>query len=53
MASKTGQINMVGTTNAVLVRNDLRPQIVYLLTQALMEVHGDAGLFKSVGEFPA
>ena len=47
------EINMVGTTNAVLVRNDLHPQIVYLLTQALMEVHGDAGLFKSVGEFPA
>ena len=47
------EINMVGTTNAVLVRNDLHPQIVYLLTQALMEVHGDAGLFKSFGEFPA
>jgi len=45
-------INLIGTTNAVLVRNDLHPQIVYLLTQALMEVHGDAGLFKSVGEFP-
>lgn len=47
------EINLVGTTNAVLVRSDLHPQIVYLLTQALMEVHGDAGLFKSVGEFPA
>ena len=46
------EINLIGTTNAVLVRNDLHPQIVYLLTQALMEVHGDAGLFKSVGEFP-
>jgi TRAP transporter TAXI family solute receptor len=46
-------INLIGTTNAVLVRNDLHPQIVYLLTQALMEVHGDAGPFKSAGEFPA
>jgi TRAP-type uncharacterized transport system substrate-binding protein len=45
--------NLIGTTNAVLVRNDLHPQIVYLLTQALMEVHGDAGLLKSVSEFPA
>ena len=35
------------------MRNDLHPQIVYLLTQALMEVHGDAGPFKSAGEFPA
>src|SRR6516165_7329545 len=46
-------INLIGTTNAVLVRNDLHPQIVYLLTQALMEVHGDAGPFKSADEFPA
>src|SRR6516162_186937 len=47
------EINLIGTTNAVLVRNDLHPQIAYLLTQASMEVHGDAGLFKSAGEFPA
>ena len=46
-------INLIGTTNAVLVRNNLHLQIVYLLTQAMMEVHGDAGLFKSAGEFPA
>ena len=46
------EINLIGTTNAVLVRNDLHPQIVYLLTQALMEVHGDAGPFKSAGDFP-
>jgi hypothetical protein len=46
-------VNLIGTTNAVLVRKDLHPQIAYLLTQALMEVHGDAGLLKSVSEFPA
>jgi hypothetical protein len=46
-------INLIGTTNAVLVRNNLHLQIVYLLTQALMEAHGDAGLFKSAVEFPA
>jgi TRAP transporter TAXI family solute receptor len=45
-------VNMIGTTNAVLVRKDLHPQIVYLLAQALLEVHGDAGLFKKAGEFP-
>ena len=49
----SADINLIGTTNAVLVRNDLHPQIVYLLTQALMEVHGDAGPFKSAGDFPA
>lgn len=46
------EVNMIGTTNAVLVRQDLHPQIVYLLAQAILEVHGDAGLFKRAGEFP-
>jgi TRAP transporter TAXI family solute receptor len=45
-------VNLIGTTNAVLVRNDLHPQIVYLLAQALMEVHSEAGLFERAGEFP-
>jgi len=45
-------VNLIGTTNAVLVRNDLHPQIVYLLAQALMEVHSGAGLFERAGEFP-
>jgi TRAP transporter TAXI family solute receptor len=45
-------VNLIGTTNAILVRKDLHPQIVYLLAQALMEVHGNAGLFEQAGEFP-
>jgi TRAP-type uncharacterized transport system substrate-binding protein len=45
-------VNLIGTTNAVLVRDDLHPQIVYLLTQALLQVHADADLFKTAGEFP-
>ncbi len=45
-------VNLIGTTNAILVRNDLHPQIVYLLAQALMQVHDNAGLFKTAGEFP-
>ena len=45
-------VNLLGATNAVLVRKDLHPQIVALLAQALMEVHGEAGLFQRAGEFP-
>lgn len=45
-------VNLLGATNAVLVRKDLHPQIISLLAQALMEVHGEAGLFQRAGEFP-
>jgi len=45
-------VNLLGATNAVLVRKDLHPQIVSLLAQALMAVHGEAGLFQRAGEFP-
>jgi TRAP transporter TAXI family solute receptor len=45
-------VNLLGATNAVLVRKDLNPQIVSLLAQALVEVHGEAGLFQRAGEFP-
>jgi TRAP-type uncharacterized transport system substrate-binding protein len=45
-------LNLIGTTNAVLVRDDLHPQIVYLLTQALMQIHNDASLLRTAGEFP-
>jgi TRAP-type uncharacterized transport system substrate-binding protein len=45
-------VNLLGTTNAVLVRKDLHPQIVSLLAQALLQVHGEAGLFQRAGEFP-
>jgi len=46
-------VSLIGTTNTVLVRNDLHPQIIILLARALMEVHGGAGLFERGGEFPA
>jgi hypothetical protein len=48
----SADVNLIGTTNAILVRKGLHPQIVYLLTQALVEVHGGAGLFQRAGEFP-
>ena len=45
-------VTVFATTNAVLVRKDLHPQLVYLLAQALSEVHGGAGFFQHVGQFP-
>jgi TRAP-type uncharacterized transport system substrate-binding protein len=45
-------VNLIGTTNAVVVRDDLNPETINLLAKALMEVHGEAGIFQRAGEFP-
>jgi TRAP-type uncharacterized transport system substrate-binding protein len=44
--------DLIGTTNAVLVREDLHPEIIDLLAKTLVEVHGGAGIFQNAGEFP-
>ena len=45
-------INLIATTNVVVVRKDLHPETIYLLAQALQAVHSGAGLFQRAGEFP-
>jgi TRAP-type uncharacterized transport system substrate-binding protein len=45
-------VNLIASTDAVVVRKDLHPEIIYLLAQAMKEVHGEAGIFQSAGEFP-
>jgi TRAP-type uncharacterized transport system substrate-binding protein len=45
-------VNIIATTTSVLVRQDLHPQIIYLLGQALQEVHSGFGPFHTVGTFP-
>jgi TRAP-type uncharacterized transport system substrate-binding protein len=45
-------VNLIGTTNAVVVREDLHPEIIDLLAKTLVEVHGGAGIFQRPGEFP-
>ncbi len=45
-------VNLVGTTNAVVVHSNLHPEIIDLLAKALVEVHGGAGIFQRTGEFP-
>ena len=46
-------INLVSTTNVVLVRKDIHPAIVDLLSQAILEAHGGPGLFQKSGDFPS
>ena len=43
---------LIGTTNVVLVRKELHPAIIDLLTQAIVEVHSAPGVFQRVNEFP-
>jgi TRAP-type uncharacterized transport system substrate-binding protein len=45
-------VNLIGTTNAVVVREDLHPEIIDLLAKTLVEVHGGAGIFQRAGQFP-
>jgi TRAP-type uncharacterized transport system substrate-binding protein len=45
-------INLVATTNVVLVRKEIHPAIIDLLTQAILEAHSSPGLFQKVGDFP-
>jgi TRAP-type uncharacterized transport system substrate-binding protein len=45
-------VNLIGTTNAVLVREDLHPEIIDLLAKTLVEVHSGVGIFQRAGEFP-
>ena len=45
-------VTLLGTTSRVLIRNDLHPAIVQLLSQTMKEEHGGQGLFQRSGEFP-
>jgi uncharacterized protein len=49
--------HMVSTTAALVVRDDLHPALVNVLTQAVIETHGGVvqgpmAMFQKVGEFP-
>ena len=45
-------VTLIGPQAAIVVRNDLHPAIVALLSEAAQEVHGKVGLFNKAGEFP-
>ena len=46
-------VNLIATTNVVVVRKDLHPELIYLLAQTLQEEHSGAGIFQRAGEFPS
>jgi hypothetical protein len=45
-------VNIIATSSSILIQEDLHPQIIYLLAQALEEVHGGFGPFHNIGTFP-
>jgi len=45
-------VQMLATTNRVLIRDDLHPAIVGLLLETMAAVHGGSGVFQKAGEFP-
>lgn len=46
-------IHLLASTATLVAKSDLHPAIVSLLLQATQEIHGGAGLFQHIGEFPA
>ena len=45
-------VNLIGSSSAVVVRKELHPELKYLLAETLKEVHRGGGVFQRVGEFP-
>ncbi len=45
-------VQLIATTNRVLVRSDLHPAIVNLFLETMKQVHGRPGIFQTTGEFP-
>jgi hypothetical protein len=43
---------LIADTQALVVRKDLHPELIYLLAQAASEEHGTAGVFQRAGDFP-
>ena len=45
-------VTLLATTNRLLIRDDLHPEIVQLLLRTVSEVHGEQDIFQRTGEFP-
>ena len=45
-------IDLVSTTNVLLVRKDIHPTVIDLLARAIVEAHSRPGLFQRAGDFP-
>jgi hypothetical protein len=47
-----GDVSLIANVNRVLVRSDLHPEIVYLLSKTMLEEHSEPEIFTHPGEFP-
>src|SRR6185437_14487320 len=45
-------VSLIASTNVVVARKDLHPELIYLLAQTMQEEQDGAGVFRRVGEFP-
>lgn len=45
-------LHVLATTATLVAKKNIHPAIISLLLQAAREIHGPAGLFQGVGEFP-
>ena len=45
-------IVLIAVANIVLVRRDIHPALTDLLAHAIVEAHGQPGIFQQAGEFP-
>lgn len=46
-------IHLLATTTNLVVRKNLHPAMMYLLLDAAVDIHGDAGWVNRAGEFPS
>jgi len=46
-------IHLLATTTNLIVRKNLHPAMMYLLLDAAVDIHGDAGWVNKAGEFPS
>jgi len=49
----TTDIHLLATTTNLIVRKNLHPAMMYLLLDAAVDIHGDAGWVHKGGEFPS
>ena len=46
-------VHLLAVTTSLIVRKDLHPALIYLLLDAAVEIHGNAGWVNKKGEFPS
>lgn len=45
-------VTLIASTNVVVARQGLHPELMYLLAQTMQEEHSRAGIFQRAGDFP-